>query len=263
MKIITLKKGPHFGLWREQARLCLQQNLKPDQILWQNEKETSQDLFALEKNMNPSDSSKKFLIPKDFIELSQKAICHSAPERYDLLYRTLWRLCNENKNLLSLKTDNDVLKLYSFVKSVRRDAYKIKAFLRFRESQGNDTNHFIAWYEPEHYTLELSLPFFQTRFKNMIWSIMTPYCVVHWDTEKLTLSDYSSNAPKLENDEIEKYWLTYYASTFNPARPKKSAMLNQMPKKYWKNMPETVLVKELLRNSESRARAMINKSQKN
>ncbi len=56
---------------------------------------------------------------------------------------------------------------------------------------------------------------------------------------------------------VEKYWLGYYASIFNPVRPKKGAMLNQMPKKYWKNMPETILVKDLLRGADARVKKML------
>ena len=60
-----------------------------------------------------------------------------------------------------------------------------------------------------------------------------------------------------DEDRIEKYWLTYYTNIFNPARIKKSAMLSSMPKKYWKNMPETALIDDMIRNSDARARKMI------
>lgn len=60
-----------------------------------------------------------------------------------------------------------------------------------------------------------------------------------------------------DDDHIEKYWLTYYANIFNPARIKKDAMLSSMPKKYWKNMPETSLIDEMIKQSDARARKMI------
>ena len=47
-------------------------------------------------------------------------------------------------------------------------------------------------------------------------------------------------------------WKTYYASIFNPARVKIGAMLKEMPKKYWKNMPETALVGELVKGAQAR-----------
>ena len=55
-------------------------------------------------------------------------------------------------------------------------------------------------------------------------------------------------------------WKTYYASIFNPARVKVGAMLKEMPRKYWKNMPETVLVPELLAAAQARESGMIEKA---
>ena len=43
-------------------------------------------------------------------------------------------------------------------------------------------------------------------------------------------------------DPAEELWRKYYASIFNPARLKVGAMLKEMPRKYWKNMPETALI---------------------
>jgi DNA polymerase len=93
----------------------------------------------------------------------------------------------------------------------------------------------------------------------MRWSILTPYLAAHWDMQQLTLDYNPDRSAYPDVDSVEKYWLAYYANIFNPARPKQGAMLSQMPKKYWKNMPETVLIPDLLKNSESRAKEMINK----
>ena len=39
-----------------------------------------------------------------------------------------------------------------------------------------------------------------------------------WDRENLTLSANPDPSIAPKNDDIERYWLKYYASTFNPAR---------------------------------------------
>lgn len=256
MKKISIKTRPGFEEWRMHARLCLSNKLPPDKILWVTDGTAGQDLFTdlQPQTLKPAEP---IYVSNVFLELAQYAACYAGPDRFALLYRILWRLCHENKNLLRYKTDGDILKLNAYVKAVRRDAYKIKAFLRFRGVTNGDEEHFIAWYEPEHYSLELSLPFFQTRFKNMTWSILTPYLAAHWNRESLTLQENADRSCVPKDDNIERYWLKYYATTFNPARAKKAAMLSQMPKKYWKNMPETALVPDLLRQSEARTRKMI------
>jgi probable DNA metabolism protein len=251
MKTITILQRPGFDEWRNQARLCLAERRKPHDVLWQDSFAEA-DLFA--QDDAPCAMTAVKTVPKDFIDRARYAACHAAPDRFTLLYRILWRLTHGQKHLLQLKTDADILKMNGYVKAVRRDAYKITAFLRFRETADG---RFVAWYEPEHFSLDLSLPFFQTRFKNMQWSILTPYLAAHWDGETLNRQDNPDPTQRPQDDNIEKYWLTYYGAIFNPARPKKAAMLNQMPKKYWKNMPETVLVREMLHTSEARARQMI------
>ena len=257
MHTLRLKKHTPFAVWRDHARSCLAHNLHPSQILWQDG-DAAQDLFTAEPSISPA-PGKIMPVPRSFIDMAELAICHADPQRYALLYKILWRLCHENHALLKLRTDNDIMRLSALIKAVRRDAYKIKAFLRFQQVEHSLEERFVAWYEPEHYSLELSLPFFQTRFRNMTWSILTPYLTAHWDRENLTLAENENPEQRPQKDRVEEYWLKYYATTFNPARPKKQAMLTQMPKKYWKNMPETVLIKDLLNTSEARARKMIEK----
>ena len=64
-----------------------------------------------------------------------------------------------------------------------------------------------------------------------------------------------SDAPS--EDRLEETWLTYYASIFNPARLKTKAMQSEMPKKYWKNLPEAVLIPQLIEQAEKLSGAMI------
>jgi hypothetical protein len=65
-------------------------------------------------------------------------------------------------------------------------------------------------------------------------------------------------------DAKENLWLTYYANIFNPARVKVKAMQKEMPKKYWKNLPEAELISPLLKAAPRRVNTMIeNSRQKN
>lgn len=254
MKTISISSLPGFEEWKDAARQCLAENIPPDHILWRHG-DAQQNLFAEASPVQKQKTS--FNVPKAFIDLASAALCHQDERKYALSYRILWRLLHENKNLLKMKTDHDIFQFEKMVKAVRRDAYKITAFLRFREINHEGTPHFIAKYEPEHYTLERVMPFFTTRFKNMRWSILTPYRAAHWDGDQLEFEDNPDLSLYPKDDQTEQYWLTYYASIFNPARLKKKAMLAQMPMKYWKNMPETVLINNLLKTAETRTRKMI------
>ncbi|GFD90119.1 hypothetical protein KUL152_23450 [Tenacibaculum sp. KUL152] len=234
------------------------QSIPPEKITWQSSQCAQEELFTSSPlPVTVSEAPSNHRIPKSMLALFKLALCHQDPNRFALCYRVLWRVVFENKHLVRLKTDHDIMKLNALAKAVKRDAYKMSAFLRFREISTNEKEYFVAWYEPEHYSLELKLDFFQTRFKNMQWSIITPYRAAHWNTEQLILEDNPDKSVLPDDDRFEQYWLTYYANIFNPARLKKSAMLSSMPKKYWKNMPETQLIENMIKHSGTRARKMI------
>jgi uracil-DNA glycosylase len=262
MSTFLINNKPGFEEWKQYARHCIRNQISPSQIHWkERQEENNLNLFIADQaNLDLAIQSENltcFTVSRAFVEKAQVAICHSNPQRFDLLYRILWRLHHENAKLLSYITDPDIIKLETLIKAVRRDAYKIKAFLRFREVHFDNQEHFVSWYEPEHYTLELSLPFFQERFKNMRWSILTPYRTAHWNGEALTISEQVNPELYPNDDAIEAYWIQYYASIFNPARLKTKAMLNQMPKKYWKNMPETAQIEHLIKASTTQLNTML------
>ena len=60
---------------------------------------------------------------------------------------------------------------------------------------------------------------------------------------------------------MESLWLTYYSHIFNPARVKTRAMQSEMPKKYWRNLPEAAVIPALLQEAPRRVEAMINDSE--
>lgn len=261
MRTITISTAPGYKEWRIAARMCLAAGIAPENLIWQSAQTTQEDLFGQpEVQAQSNEVHEHIRIPKSVLSLFEIALCHSDNTRFALCYRLLWRLNFENKHLFKLTTDNDVMRINALVKAVKRDAYKMSAFLRFREVEHEGQEHFVAWYEPEHYSLEHKLEFFKTRFKNMRWSILTPYRAAHWDKTRLVLEDNPDPSILPKDDRIEKYWLTYYANIFNPARIKKQAMMSSMPKKYWKHMPETVLINDMLKDADNRVKKMISVS---
>ncbi len=142
---------------------------------------------------------------------------------------------------------------------VRRDLHKMRAFLRFREMEDEEGTRFVAWFEPDHHIVRANAGFFVDRFAAMRWSILTPDLSLHWDGKALSEGPGAARGDAPSGDPIEEVWKTYYASIFNPARMKVGAMLKEMPRKYWKNMPETALVPGLIARAQARESGMISK----
>jgi DNA polymerase len=118
----------------------------------------------------------------------------------------------------------------------------------------------VAWFEPQHHIVEHNASFFVDRFASMSWSILTPEGCAHWDGTQLTFTDGVDKSQAPSEDEVEKVWLTYYGNIFNPARVKVRAMQAEMPKKYWRNLPETALIPTLLQEAPGRVNEMMKKS---
>jgi DNA polymerase len=161
-----------------------------------------------------------------------------------------------HRRALDDEADPLVRRLQDLAKAVRRDIHKMHAFVRFRELDGR----FVAFFEPEHHIVRRAASFFVNRFTNMRWSILTPELSIHWDGEALTEGPGATRADAPSGDPLEQTWRTYYASIFNPARLKVGAMLKEMPRKYWRNMPETSLVQPLIAGARSRELEMIDRS---
>jgi len=253
MHFISLDDDTDFDGWRTAARALILSDVKPADVTW-SVRGDEPELFA--PDVPPQAPEGTFSVSAKFVEQAKSTILHSDPERFALLYRVLWRL-RANHDLLQLATDPDVARLQALVKAVHRDQHKMKAFVRFREIGRDPKSRYVAWFEPEHHIVEATAPFFARRFADMAWSILTPDVCAHWDGHAISITPGVPQSAAPTADRLEETWLTYYASIFNPARLKTRAMQSEMPKKYWKNLPEAALIKPLIAEAERLSGAMI------
>ena len=251
----SVDPGENFHSWREAARRMLGGGVPPQEILWEAER----GLFAAASV--DKESLVKLKVPAAFFELAQSVACHAEPSRWGLLYQILWRLTRGGeKRLLSIASDPDVARARTLEKNVRTEIHKMHAFVRFKlidTDAETGRERYAAWFEPEHFIVEAGAPFFRKRFANMDWSIFTPKGCVHWNGELLTLTSGIPNNPVENPDELEAAWRTYYRSIFNPARLKVKMMTQEMPRRYWKNLPEAELIGELIESSKRRVADML------
>ncbi len=254
MHFITLDGETDFDGWRKAARTLALNDVKPADVAWRVRGDAP-ELF--EPTAPPSEPPHgTFNVSAKFIELAEIVILHRNPERFALLYRLLWRLRGRH-DLLDVATDPDVAEVTGMAKAVRRDEHKMHAFVRFREVGREHKAHYVAWFEPEHHIVELAAPFFARRFADMPWSILTPDLCAHWDGHAVSITPGVAKAEAPTQDRLEETWRRYYASIFNPARLKVKAMQNEMPKKYWRNLPEASLIKPLIAGAARSASVMI------
>jgi probable DNA metabolism protein len=255
MHTALLAAPDDFDGWRDAARRFALAHVPPADIVWQVGNAPG-DLFADAGSLPPPAPGAQLTVPRGFLDLARRAILHRDPERFALLYSLLMRLQVAPK-ALDDRADPLVRRLEGLAKEVRRDIHKMRAFLRFREVEDDGHPRYVAWFEPEFHIVRANAGFFLDRFTSMRWSILTPDVSLHWDGTTLAEGPGAIKADAPDGDPIETVWKTYYASIFNPARVKIGAMLKEMPKKYWKNMPETALVPSLIAGAQARESRMI------
>ncbi len=239
-----------FDDWRSRARLLLQQGVAPEKADWaQSPSLFMEQDFAAKPLTRP-------VVTSEFLELAQYVACVRDADRWSLLYRLIYRMNHENKNLLKVSVNDDVRKADVWAKSVSRDIHKMHAFVRFKKKEVDGQETYVAWHNPEHRCLELAAPFFVRRFGDRPWSIFTPDLSAHWDLKELSFSKGILQNEFEHTDSFDELWTTYYKSIFNPARLKVKMMKTEMPVKYWASMPETAVIQQLIRETPKRLQNM-------
>ena len=275
-----------FERFRQRARTLLAAGVPPGAALgaWADAGDAADgaapdagDLFAAAVPSLPATESIEaankaiHAVPRAFIALARRVVLHRAPGRFDALYALLWRLVHEPA-LRHDPLDADWLRLRQMARAVQRDAYKMRAFVRFRPvfdgaaparadaaAEPHDATLHVAWFEPEHDVLEAVAPWFARRFAGMRWAILTPQRSVRWSprAERLHFGPGAERAQAPAADAGEALWLTYYRHIFNPARLNLALMRQHMPRKYWANLPEAAAIGELAATAARRTTDML------
>lgn len=238
--------------WLRAASAALREGIPPGALQWAVD---GQDGFFGDRP--PLDRDDAVEIPRLFVRLARSVSCHRDPGRWSALYLVAWRLTHGEPALLSVVTDPAVHRLIMMHRGVRRAAHKMKAFVRFRRIEDAGGEAYVAWFEPVHHVVERTAPFFATRFRSMRWSILTPDRCAHWDRHALSFSPGVTRSAAPTDDGLEELWRTYYANIFNPARLNSASMLGEMPRQYWRNLPEARIIADLRRDAPGRVRTMI------
>lgn len=235
--------------WREAARRLASHAIRPEDVQWEGG-----GLFAHDP-LPAKDGPHGVGVCKSFPALAETVLCHMDPEAPALLYAALMRH-QTDRYALGNPADSLTRRLDVLSRSVRRDIHKMHAFVRFRELPSDGARRvFGAWFEPDHRIVELAAPFFARRFADMDWVIVTPHGVARFRDGRVETGPPGVK-PDLPEDAAETLWGTYFANIFNPSRVKLLAMRSEMSVKYWKNLPETRLIPDMLAQAEGRVAAM-------
>ncbi len=175
---------PTFEAWRDQARLLLARGLPPRDLEWCAVQGPPR-VDAEEGGQKP-ETLLRARVPRAFLEGAKHVAYHKDPLRWTFLYSLLWRVVNEDPQLLHHPAESEVLRFERMRKAVWEEEAKMKAFVRFRRAQREDGEVLLAWYRPLHPILRLAAPQFIPRFGNRRWELHTEAESALWDGDVLT-----------------------------------------------------------------------------
>ena len=254
-----------FAGFRDAARAALADHVPPERAHFDdaNTAQRGLDLLAPEGRGRASTAGPQPTVPRGFVELGETVALHRDPRRWALLYRVLHRLTHGEPRLLSRATDPDIRTLARMGSAVRRDIHKLHAFVRFRKIEHEGRPLWVSFYEPDHRVLAAAVPHFVDRLGDDAFLIATPEGAAHWDGAQLSFSAgappelFAAAAADETEQGIEQLFRAYYASVFNPARANLRATLNEMPRRFWKRIPEAQELPSLLAQAALRTGEML------
>ena len=241
-----------LAAWRDAARRLAAGAAAPADVDWGIASEGAPALF----DRPLPEGGGALRVPRAFPGLAETLVPERSGEGMALAYALLFRL-QRSPTLLGNRADADVARAEAIAKAVRRDRHKMHAFVRFKEvgAAAGGRRRFTAWFEPDHRIEELAVPFFADRFGDMDWLIATPEVTALFEAGRLRFEARATARPA-RGDPLEALWTTYYGSIFNPARLKPDAMRAEMPRKYWRNLPEAAAIPSLIAGARARVDTM-------
>ncbi|MFJ4441083.1 TIGR03915 family putative DNA repair protein [Pseudomonas sp. NPDC089422] len=250
MGVIALDCDDQFGTWRNQARTLLGHGIDPADVTWAQG--PIQDLLALPTLLPEGPGPFRAKVPAALLTQLEHAARYRGEQRWNLLYEVLWRVAHGDRTAM-LAGDRLGSELQRRIKQVSREAHHLHAFVRFvplPEALAEQLQlDLVAYHEPAHDILESASAHFADRLGRQLWLIATPQDGIRFDGQAF---DYHRRCPDdwrqwahNADDPGAELWRTYYRHTFNPARLNPDALRLHMPGRFWRHLPEGMLIPQL------------------
>src|SRR3569833_2143346 len=190
-----------FDGWRAAARPLLARAVHPEEVVWSDWRAPSlsdasdaappgaagsPDAGASSHAGAPDSppapgAARSPAISRRLMRLLEDLACYRDPNRWELMYRLTWRVLHQNRDLLDNDADPDVQTARNWEKAIHRDVHKMHAFVRFHETNtGDGDKRYVAWFEPAHEILRVSIPFFEKCFFFLRWLFVSSVGVAFW-----------------------------------------------------------------------------------
>jgi probable DNA metabolism protein len=204
-----------FEQWRAAARLLLARGVAPEQVQW---------VAACNVASPTAVRALSVPVPRHLMLLLRTAACCRVPDRWNVLYRVLWRWQQGEQDLLT-RRDGDGARLLAMAAAARAEAQRLHRTIRFHERrEGTGAPRFVAWLEPRHDVLLPLARFYAARLSGVSWVMATPGDGVAWDGRALHALGPLLAGPA-EVDDGKASWHRRSRQVFQPDRLRAELLL--------------------------------------
>jgi probable DNA metabolism protein len=216
MPRIVLARETDWDGWRTATRLHVLAGTPPETLIW-----------SIGATPDPlPDGSGTFGVPRALVALAAQAIQARDPDRFDLLYRLVWR-AQAGEPVLEQRDDPELTRARQLALAVRAEAHRMRTHLRFLAVP--DTNAtpptppaeptlHLGWYTPAHFVLEANAQLIAKRFAKLHFAILTPDATAHWDGTNLRFAPGLDPALVPDDAALAAQWHDYSPDILASAR---------------------------------------------
>ena len=179
---------------------------------------------------------------KTFAAELEYALASSDPDRADKSFAYVRILLDRGANARYILSDPAVIDFQALTARVAQEVHRMKGFLRFLET---DNGALYARYEPDHNITAFLMPHFCRRYASERFLIhdIRRNIVGVFDGRRsrvIAFDGVVSVTLSAEESAFADLFKTYYRSVNIEARRNLRQMFSYMPRRYCKNMPETL-----------------------
>jgi probable DNA metabolism protein len=210
MRRIVLANETDWEGWRKAARSLVMAGVVSADVRWA--------VRSHDEEGDPlQDETGSFGVSRALVALASLAIQAREAERFDLLYRLVWR-ANAGERVLENTDDPDVRRAQGLAFAVRAEAHRMRTLLRYLPVPEGDGTRYLGWYEPAHFVLEANAQLIARRFPNLTFTILTPDGAGHWNGTELCFSAGADPRKISDDDALRSWWHANHVSLMQHAR---------------------------------------------
>ena len=146
MPHIVLARETDWDGWRNATRAHVLAGTPPETLTW-SIGGTAIPLGNPLPDGPPAQGGGSFGVPRALVALAAQAIQARDPDRFDLLYRLVWR-AQAGEPVLEQRDDPELTRARRLALAVRAEAHRMRTHLRYLALPDTHPTHYLGWVRP-------------------------------------------------------------------------------------------------------------------